>query len=49
MAEKPRCPECGSGQVYRLVGGKLVCRACGYDERTAKEKVKENDQTHEQD
>lgn len=27
------CPECGSGNIYVLVGGRLVCRNCGYDQR----------------
>ena len=30
------CPECHTKNTYILVGGKLVCRTCGYDERTAK-------------
>jgi len=42
MTVKKNCPKCGSGNTYVLVGGKLVCRACGYDERTDKE-VKKND------
>jgi transcription initiation factor TFIIIB Brf1 subunit/transcription initiation factor TFIIB len=40
MAEKKACPECKSKNTYVLVGGKIVCRDCGYDERTA-EKVQE--------
>jgi uncharacterized Zn finger protein (UPF0148 family) len=33
MVEKRVCPKCKSGNVYILVGGKIVCRTCGYDER----------------
>jgi transcription initiation factor TFIIIB Brf1 subunit/transcription initiation factor TFIIB len=36
MAENKVCPECKSSNIYSLVGGKIVCRKCGYDERTAK-------------
>jgi uncharacterized protein (DUF983 family) len=38
MAGKSTCPECGSGNIYVLVNGKLVCRSCGYDERKRKKK-----------
>lgn len=31
--QKPKCPQCGGGNTYMLVSGKLVCRDCGYDER----------------
>jgi len=30
---RPKCPKCGSGNIYLLKGGKIVCRVCGYDER----------------
>lgn len=38
MAEKKLCPECKSGNTYVLVSGEIVCRNCGYDERTAEKK-----------
>lgn len=40
MAAKKTCPNCGSGNMYVLVSGKIVCRDCGFDER--KEEKKEN-------
>jgi len=33
MTDKKNCPKCQSGNTYVLVGGKVVCRNCGYDER----------------
>jgi flagellin-like protein len=49
MAEKKSCPKCKSKNTYVLVGGKVVCRDCGYDERTAKKsgETKMNKHTNE--
>lgn len=33
---KPKCTKCGSGQVYTLVDGTLVCRFCGHREPKGK-------------
>jgi uncharacterized Zn finger protein (UPF0148 family) len=42
MAEKAVCPECGSGNVYVLVSGKIVCRTCNYDGRKVNPKEKKS-------
>ena len=42
MAEKRECPDCHSKNTYVLVGGLVVCRDCGYDQRNAKKKTTEN-------
>lgn len=36
MAEPVVCPKCHKGNIYVLVGGEIVCRKCGYDERIDK-------------
>lgn len=38
MAAKKECPECHGKNTYVLVGGEIVCRDCGYDERKVTEK-----------
>lgn len=35
MAE---CPKCNRKNAYFVSGKKIVCRSCGYDERTEKKK-----------
>ena len=38
MAEKRECPDCHSKNTYVLVGGLVVCRDCGYDQRNITKK-----------
>ncbi len=37
MNNQPRCPVCGSGQVYFLRDGTIVCRRCGAITKKGKE------------
>ena len=36
METRPKCPKCGSGNIYFRRDKTLTCRRCGYDSRDDK-------------